>query len=119
VCLYHVELLYEYHGIDFSYDVNGKYLFVTLDFLDAAGSSTDGTIFYIIDTVLKKVVPEEALFVDSFDLTFDRLIIQYLLRQEYFDMIEQNSLSESLDNFDFEVFYDKNGVGLRWRDTVL
>jgi len=111
---YYEELPYEYHGVDYAYAVNGKYLFVFENSYGGAGSSYEDTKSYIIDTELERLIQTRSLFADLANSSFQRLIIEYLSQQENFDMVDQGYLRESIISTGFSLFYVKNAVGFQW-----
>jgi len=111
---FYEELPYEYHGVDYAYAVNGKYLFVFEKSYGGAGSSYEDTKSYIIDTELKRLIQTRNLFTDLANSSFQRLIIEYLSQQENFDMVDQSDLRKSIIGTVFSLFYVRNAVGFQW-----
>jgi len=108
---FYEELPYEYHGVRYEYNVNGKYLFVTELEYGGAGSSYENTGSYIFDTELMSLIPNDSIFINTSDISFKRLIVEYLSKVDDFDTIDQ----EFLANPDPGVlFFTKGGIGMRW-----
>lgn len=107
-------LAHEYHGVRYSYDVNGKYLFVTEIAFGGSGSSYEDTGTYIFDTELLRLIPPESIFISTSDASFKKLVIEYLSRQKDFKMIDQNLLQNTIDDYGFGLFHAKNGIGIIW-----
>jgi hypothetical protein len=116
---FYEELPFERHGVDYSYDINGKYLFVYERMYGGAGSSYGYTKSYIIDTELKVLIQTGSLFADLSDPLLKKLIIEYLSREDDFDMINQEYLSESIIGIGFSLFYTGNGVGMLWGRGII
>jgi hypothetical protein len=110
---FYEELAYEYHGIRYSYDVNGKYLFVTEIEYGGAGSSYQYTNTYIVDTDVPELVPIKNIFVNTSDPSFVKLVVEYLSKDQDFDKINAD-IADSLSTYGFNVFYATDGVGLMW-----
>jgi len=102
---------YEYHGVDYKYDVNGKYLFVTELEYGGAGSSYENTAFYIFDTDLIRLIPNDSIFTNTSDPLFKKLIIEYLSKDDYFDAIDHEFLADLSPGV---LFYIKGGIGMKW-----
>jgi hypothetical protein len=112
---YYEELPYEYHGVNYSYEVNGKYLFVLETMYGGAGSSYEDTNSYIIDTDLKRLIETKRVFTNLSDASLERLILEYLSQLENFDWIRDRTLlQESIRDGGFSLFYRRNGVGIHW-----
>jgi hypothetical protein len=110
-----------YLEVFYEYDVNGKYLFVYEMEFSVGGSSNLDTALYIFDVELIREIPWESLFVNVSDNSFQRLVIEYLSSHKDSDGIDFNGTSgvfagvpEALSNFYFSVFFDRNGVGIKF-----
>ena len=111
---YYEELAYEFHGVSYSFDVNGKYLFAAETAYGGSGSSYEDTKMYIFDTELLKVIPLESILINTSDNSFKNLVIEYLSKLEDFEMFHEDLLLNSISDLEFNLFYAKNGVGFMW-----
>jgi hypothetical protein len=116
---YYKEEAYEYYGVEYSYNSNGKYLFVTEKEFGGLGGSFEQEKLYIFNTELIKLIPNESIFIneDKPNLSFHKLVIEYLSKEEGFDQIHQKEMPKAEDpinDYGFTLFYAKNGIGLRW-----
>jgi len=118
------ENAYEYSGVKYSYNTNGKFLFISETEFGGAGSSYEFVNSYIFDTELIKLIPPESIFINanSPNPLFNKLVIEYLLKEDTSNMIRREYLPKTDDpitNYGFSLFYAKDGVGLRWNKGVL
>lgn len=112
---------YGFHGVKYSYNKNGKYLFVKETEWGGGGSSYESVTTYIFDTDLVKLVPLESIFINanSPNPSFHKLVIEYLLKADEFGWIEQEYLPKEKDpitDYGFNLFYSQNGIGLKWKN---
>jgi len=116
------EILYdiggEYYGVSYLYDANGKYLFVTELEYFGSGSSWVGALTYIFDTELIVNISKENIM-DTSDPVFVKLVTSFLEKDDAYPMLEKETLIDSIYGFYFELFYDKNGVGLLWNEGTI
>jgi len=114
----------EHHGVKYSLNINGKYLFVTETEFGGGGSSYEVSSIYIFDTELIKQIPPESIFINSNapNPSFHKLVIEYLLKDDGFNWIEKEYLpkaEDSITDYGFSLFYVKDGIGLRWDEGTL
>jgi len=105
------ELPYEYHGVSYKYNVNGKYLFVTEVEYGGAGSSYETTSCYIFDTELISLISNDSIFTNTSYPSLKRLIVEYLSNVDDFDTIDQEFLADPGPGV---LFFTKGGIGMRW-----
>jgi preprotein translocase subunit YajC len=113
---FYEELAYEDHGVRYEYAVNGKYFFVTEIEYGGSGSSYEASTFYIFDTELPELIPVEKIFTNLSEPSFQKLIIEYLSKDDSFERIDKEFLANPWLG---QLFYVKNGIGIKWdRGTI-
>ena len=113
---FYEEFANEYHGVKYLYDENGKYFFVYEIEYGGSGSSYERMNTYIFDTDLLELITIEDIFINASDPSFVKLINEYLSKDDSFDRIDKEFLENPTPG---ELFYSKNGVGMKWgRGTI-
>jgi len=121
---FYEEEAYSYYGVTYSYNSKGKYLFVTETEFGGGGSSFENEKTYIFDTELVKLIPIESIFINATapNSSFNKLVIEYLLKDEAFNNIERDNLPRAenvINDYGFNLVYAKDGIGLRWNEGSL
>jgi len=112
------------YGVKYSFNANGKYLFVTETEFGGSGSSFEGVQSYIFDTESIKLIPTESIFINANapNPSFHKLVIEYLLKNKQFEQFTPENLpkaEDSITDYGFSLFYAKDGIGLRWDEGTL
>jgi len=110
-----------YYGVKYSFNTNGKYLFVTETEFGGGGSSFEIRKTFIFDTKLIKQISFDSIFInaDVPNPSFHKFIIEYLLKNEWFNRPDLDpdylpKAENSIAGYGFNLFYSKSGIGLKW-----
>ena len=114
-----IELPMYFFGVMYKYDVKGKYLFVYEIEYGGSASSYESINTYIFDTKDLEIISKQDILTDVYDSSFQSLILEYINTHENSDEISSEEVINCIDRLDFNMFYNNNGIGIKWNEFAI